>query len=298
VSVTYFIGAHTIDSGGLDQAVRRAAAAEMTALQIFTAIPKYYNEKVRIRPERTSRFREALATSPIGPAQVLVHAAYVINTASPEPEKAEKAARALTMELQRTTAVGALGCCFHPGSTGTGDVDSAIARIADAVTAALEAVPGSARILLENTAGGGKTVGRKPEEIGAILDRIPPALRPRAGYGLDTCHLFAAGHDIGRSSGALRDVLDAFEEAARERPAFFHLNDSAGALGSNRDRHALIGQGALGTEPFRWLLHDPRAEGIPLILETPQANPAIADTDASADPWDAQMIALLRDMLP
>jgi deoxyribonuclease-4 len=113
---------------------------------------------------------------------------------------------------------------------------------------------------------------------------------------LDTCHLFAAGHDITSSPEALRGVLDAFAEATGEAPAFFHLNDSEGAFGSNRDRHALIGEGAMGRAPFEWLLADVRTEGIPLILETPQANPAIADEDASADPWDVRMAVLLREM--
>ena len=114
------------------------------------------------------------------------------------------------------------------------------------------------------------------------------------GHGLDTCHLFAAGHDISASPGALRGVLDAFSDAVGAPAAFFHLNDSAGALGSNRDRHALIGEGAIGLAPFQWLLAEPRSEGIPLILETPQANPQIADDDPSADPWDARMMGLLR----
>jgi deoxyribonuclease-4 len=227
---------------------------------------------------------------------VLVHAGYVLNTASPEPEKAEKAARALAKELERTSALGAMGCCFHPGSAGAGDLDAAIARAGDAVAHALTLVPAGARVLIENTAGGGKTVGRTAAEVAAMLERVPASLRARAGYGLDTCHLFAAGHDIAASAAGLRGVLDAFCDATGELPAFIHLNDSEGALGSNRDRHALIGEGAIGVSPFRWLLADPRSEGIPLILETPQANPDVADDDVSADPWDVKMMSLLRDL--
>ena len=128
------------------------------------------------------------------------------------------------------------------------------------------------------------------------VSRVPSALRSRTGYGLDTCHLFAAGHDITASPEALRGVLDAFADAAGENPAFIHLNDSAGALGSNRDRHVLIGDGAIGAAAFGWLLADPRSRGIPLILETPQANPAIAGEDTSADPWDVRMVELLRSL--
>ena len=291
-----FIGAHTIDNGGIHLAVHRASAAGMNALQVFSAKPQFYNEKVSVRPERAERFREALSAAGIDRAHVLVHAGFVLNLASPEEDKAAKAANALVKELERTTALGAFGCCFHPGSAGAGDVESAIARAGDAMTRAIESVPEGARVIIENTAGAGKTVGRTPAEIRAMLARVPPALRARAGYGLDTCHLFAAGHDIAKSPELLRGVLDAFADAIGEAPAFFHLNDSEGALGSNRDRHALIGEGAIGVEPFRWLLADARTEGIPLILETPQANPAIAEDDESADPWDAKMVALLREL--
>ncbi len=163
-------------------------------------------------------------------------------------------------------------------------------------THALESTPGSTRLLVENTAGAGMTIGRTPEEVGGILSRVPDHLRPRTGYGLDTCHLFAAGHDIHRSADALHAVLDAFQDAAGEPPSFFHLNDSEGGLGSNRDRHALIGEGQIGSAPFGWLLHDPRSAGIPLVLETPQQKLDIAAEDTTADPYDLRMMALLREL--
>jgi deoxyribonuclease-4 len=168
--------------------------------------------------------------------------------------------------------------------------------VAEAMNAALEAVPGSTRLLVENTAGAGNTFGRGPEEVGDVLSRIPAALRPRAGYGLDTCHLFASGFDI-RKREELEHVLDEFEAATGEPPAFFHLNDSEGELGSNRDRHALLGEGRIGLEPFGWLLHDRRSDEIPLLLETPEELNDIADDDPGADPWDARMVELLKSML-
>lgn len=292
----HYFGAHTSAQGGIDQAVRRAAAGGMTALQVFSAEPKYYNEKVSVRPERVARFQAALAETGMDASRILVHAGYVINAASPDPVKAERSALALAREVQRTTSLGAFACCFHPGSAGDDTVENATARIGAAVVAAIEANPGGARILLENTAGAGRTVGRTPAELRAILGHVPSSLRSRAGYGLDTCHLFAAGHDIASSAEGMHAVLDAFEDATGEAPAFFHLNDSEGALGSNRDRHALIGEGAIGETPFRWLLHDRRSAGIPLILETPQANPEVADDDVRADPADVRMLALLRKL--
>jgi deoxyribonuclease-4 len=96
------------------------------------------------------------------------------------------------------------------------------------------------------------------------------------------------------SEDAVRVVLDQFEEATGEAPSFFHLNDSEGALGSNKDRHVLIGDGNIGVEPFRWLLADPRAKGVPLILETPQQHYDIAEDDDSPDPYDVKMMELLQ----
>jgi apurinic endonuclease APN1 len=152
------------------------------------------------------------------------------------------------------------------------------------------------RVLVENTAGAGRTMGRTPQEVAGILAHIPQHLRARAGYGLDTCHLYASGFDIAESKERLYAILDEFQYATGEPPAFFHLNDSDGALGSNRDRHMLLGQGAIGVEPFRWLLADARTHDVPLILETPTANPEIAGTDPSADPNDAAMITLVKEI--
>jgi deoxyribonuclease-4 len=171
--------------------------------------------------------------------------------------------------------------------------------VARAITRALEAVPdGATRLLVENTAGAGTTIGRTPEEVGAILAAVPAHLRTRTGYGLDTCHLYAAGFDIAASETALTGVLDEFESTAGERPGFFHLNDSEGALGSNKDRHMLIGEGKIGAEPFGWLLRDRRTANVPLVLETPQRVTEIAADDASPDPNDVAMGELLRSLLP
>jgi deoxyribonuclease IV len=290
------IGAHTIDKGGIDMAVRRAAAAGMSAVQIFTAIPKFYGDRSSIRPERVERFRQALHDTGIAAENVLVHAAYVLSVATPDREKGLRATAGLAREMERSSILGAGAVCFHPGSATDGDVEAACKRVAAAMTTALQAADGPTRLLIENTAGAGRTIGRHPEEIAAILSWIPPALRHRTGFGLDTCHLFAAGYDIADSPQSLGQVVDAFQTAAGQPPAFFHLNDSEGELGSNRDRHRLIGEGNIGEQPFRWLLADSRSRGVPLILETPQAHEDIADDSAEADPWDLRMRRLLEQL--
>jgi deoxyribonuclease-4 len=290
------IGAHTVDNGGIHMAALRAGRSGMQALQIFTAIPKYYGDKTSIRPERVQRFREALGRARIDPANVLVHSAYVLNTATADEEKWSRATAGLRKELERSTALGVGALCFHPGAATGGDREAALERVSLAITRALEAVPGTTRVLIENTAGAGLTVGKTPGEVGAMLAGVPAALRRRTGYGLDTCHLFSAGHDLSASQGALVRILDEFEAAAGSPPAFFHLNDSEGPLGSNRDRHVLIGEGLIGVEPFRWLLRDRRSAGVPLILETPQQHYEIGEEDDSPDPYDVRMVELLRSL--
>ena len=293
----HLFGVHTVDNGGINMAARRAAAAGARALQLFTAPPRFYGDKSTIQPARVERFHATLAELGIAREQVMIHGAYVLNAASPEADKHERSAAGLRKELERSTALGAFAVCFHPGSAGSGgDRDAGIQRVAAAMTHALESIEGSTRLLVENTAGAGATIGRTPAEVAAILAALPKAQRPRSGYGLDTCHLFASGYDIRKSAQALSAVLDEFEEATGEPPAFFHLNDSEGALGSNRDRHTLLGKGEIGVEPFRWLLADRRSLGVPLILETPELNNDVADDDPSPDPWDAEMFALLREL--
>jgi deoxyribonuclease IV len=300
-----FLGAHTVDNGGLDMAVRRAANAGMKSLQLFTAVPKYYGDKSSIRPERVERFKTALAETGMDPKYVQAHAAYVLNTATPDDEKWSRARAGLAKELERSTLLGIGNICFHPGAA-TGatlaagqllsdeEIDLAAQRVAAAIIHALETVPdGTARVLIENTAGAGRTFARTAAEIAAILNSVPKGLRSRTGYGLDTCHLFSSGYDL--RNGGITRVLDTFEKEIGEAPRFFHLNDSEGALGSNKDRHVLVGDGQIGVEPFKRLLADPRTEGIPLILETPQLNYEIADDDATPDPYDLQMMALLSD---
>jgi apurinic endonuclease APN1 len=225
----------------------------------------------------------------------------VLNTASPEEEKSARAKAGLARELERSTALGVGACCFHPGSAGDGDPLEACDRVGDAIRHALETVPESesgTRVLIENTAGAGRTMGRSAEEIARMLARVPRELRHRTGYGLDSCHLFASGHDIASSAAAQRAVLDSFEQVIGERPRFFHLNDSKHPFASNKDRHALIGEGEIGIEPFRWLLADPRTEGISLVLETPHERDEVAEEDASADPFDVKMMVLLATLLP
>jgi deoxyribonuclease-4 len=295
--VTHFFGAHTIDNGGIHMAARRAGAAGMKALQLFTTIPKYYGDKSSIKPERVTRFRGALAEAAIDPRFVMAHSAYVLNTATAEEEKYSRAKAGLAKELERSSALGIGQLCFHPGAALDDNREAAAERVAQAILFALEHVPNTdTRVLVENTAGAGRTFAKTAAEVGAILRHIPSGLRKRTGYGLDTCHLFASGYDL-RPRGAIAHVLDEFEQATGEPISFVHLNDSEGDLGSNKDRHMLLGEGRIGVEPFRDLVADKRSHGIPLILETPQEHMDIGDEDLTPDPYDVRMMALLHSFV-
>lgn len=294
--MAHIFGTHAVDNGGIDMAVRRSAAAGLRTVQIFTAIPKFYGDKSSISPKRVERFHAALGETGFDPAHVVVHAAYVLSVATAEPDKWARAAAGLAKEMERSTTLGVGAVCFHPGSASDGDTAKAAERVAKAITAALRGVEGKTRLLVENTAGAGKTLGRTAAEVGDILRHVPNELRERTGYGLDTCHLFASGYDIHTSAKRLTEILDEFQEATGEAPGFFHLNDSQGGLGTNRDRHMLLGEGEIGAEPFRWLLKDRRSRGVPLILETPQENYDVAEDDAGADPYDVRMSALLKEL--
>jgi deoxyribonuclease-4 len=275
-------------------AVRRAAKAGQCTMQLFTAIPKYYGDKTGISTGRLDRFRTAIADTRMDPARMVAHAAYVLNVATPDTEKWTRARDGLKKELERSTTLGLGMVCFHPGAATDGDREAAADRIAAAIVFALQGVDSATRILVENTAGAGTTMARTAEEVASILSRVPKKLRPRTGYGLDTCHLYASGYDLAKSKADLAGVLDAFESATGEPPGFFHLNDSEGALGSNRDRHALIGEGEIGEDPFGWLMADKRSRGVPLILETPQEDPEVAPDDDTPDPYDLRMLGILR----
>lgn len=292
--MVHWIGAHTVDSGGMDMAMRRAANAGMNTMQLFTAIPKFYGDKSNMSEDRVRRFRAAVKETGMDPARFVTHGAYVLNTGTPDADKWTRARDGLTKELERSSLLGIGIVCYHPGAATDGDRVGAAERIAGAIVYALEKVPSKTRILVENTAGAGSTMARTAEEVGMILANIPKKHRARTGYGLDTCHLYASGYDIAKSKDEFCRTLDAFESEAGEAPGFFHINDSDGALGSNRDRHALIGKGLIGVEPFRWLLADRRSRDVPLILEHNQQIMQPEPNDDAPDPYDLEMMELMR----
>jgi deoxyribonuclease-4 len=259
------LGAHVSTAGGLANAFARGRALGCEALQIFVKSPSQWRGRDLAAEEIAAFAAERAAAAPL---PLVAHAAYLINLAAPDPAILAKSRAALADELERAAALGLSGVVVHPGAhLGAGEeagID-AVARSLDAVLAPLPAA--APRLLLELTAGQGSVLGHTLEQLRAMRDRVDAP--QRVGYCLDTCHAFAAGYALGSA-----DEVDAFVAAAEgvlglEQIGCWHLNDSVGALGSRKDRHANIGAGAIGLAGFRRLLAVPALAAAPLILETP-----------------------------
>jgi deoxyribonuclease IV len=257
------IGAHVSPAGGLENAITRGTERGCRAIQIFNQSPRMWRPTA-YGADDFAAFRAAMKQSEIG--AVLIHAVYLLNCASDEPEIAEKSLVSLTHSLRVGAQIGAHAVVLHPGSAKTGPVDAAIARAGRVIAEAL-AESEDCHLHLENTAGAGGTLGRSFEELAALIEAAGG--HERLGLCLDSCHLLASGFEI-RTAERLRDVLDrCVELVGPKRLGSLHLNDSQTALGSNRDRHANIGEGELGDDGCAVFLSEPRFEGLPCVLETP-----------------------------
>lgn len=251
-------------AGGAAKAVERAVDIGCDAFQIFVKSPSRWRNPPRSRSEATA-FREAREAHGL---PVVAHAGYLINLASGSEEVAERSREALLDELQRCEALGVPGLVLHPGAPQEAPREEGIERVARGLDQVLTRHEGgSVRILLENTAGQGSTLGLTVGELADITVRTDG--RARLGVCLDTCHAFAAGYDLREASEYERLVDELAGSLGLGALACWHLNDSKFGLGARRDRHANLGEGELGLEPFARLLHDRRFEGVPMLLETP-----------------------------
>lgn len=257
------IGAHVSPAGGLERAIERGVQRGCHSIQIFNQSPRMWRPTAYGEKDFAG-FREAMGPSPI--VAVLIHAVYLCNCASEDPEIREKSLASLIGSLRVGDEIGATGVVLHPGSAKAGSVSGAIAR-AGAVIAQALAESERCPLHLENTAGAGGTLGRCFEELAELLDAAGGG--PRLALCLDSCHLYASGYDV-RTSQGLREALDECDRVAGlDRLGSLHCNDSAKGLGSNRDRHASIGEGELGRRGCAAFLSEPRFERLACVLETP-----------------------------
>jgi deoxyribonuclease IV len=256
------LGAHEGIAGGVSTAFARAEEDGAECLQIFTRNARGWAAKP-LEDEEIARFRaEAKRTG----FPVAAHSSYLINVASTDREIRTRSWAGLADELHRCEQLGAFALIFHPGSNP--DEAAGIALAAEGMAEALEATPGKVKLLTETTAGQGASLGHTFEQLAAIREGIPAALRRRTGVCVDTCHLFAAGYDLTTDEGyqATFAALDRILGLSLVKA--FHLNDSKKPLGSRVDRHEHIGEGAMGRSPFRRLVNDRRFATVPGFLET------------------------------
>lgn len=257
------VGAHVSPAGGLPKAVERGVERGCRAIQIFNQSPRMWRPTA-YGEEDFAAFRAAMTDSPI--EAVMIHAVYLLNCASDDEDIRAKSVASLTHSLRVGDAIGAHCVVLHPGSAKTGDVDEAIERAGWVIREALD-MTDHCPLHLENTAGAGGTLGRSFEELAALIEA--GGGDRRLGVCLDSCHLLASGYDI-RTAEGLEDALERCDAVVGlDRLGSLHLNDSQTPLGSNRDRHANIGDGELGEEGCMAFLSEPRFEGLPLVLETP-----------------------------
>jgi deoxyribonuclease-4 len=275
------VGAHVSPAGGPANAVGRGEERGAEAIQFFNQSPRAWRAR-EYTDEEVTAYRTALEASNVVQACV-IHAVYLINCASEDPEIRAKSLNSLTIALRSGAALGARGVVLHAGSALLGADEAATGRaVTRAAGVIREALAESADcpLHLENTAGSGGTLGRSFHELGALIEQAGGD--ERLGICLDSCHLWASGFDVS-SAESLGQVIDeCVEVVGLERLGSLHVNDSKTPLGSNVDRHAPLGEGELGREGIAVFLSEPRFDGLPVIFEGPGVEgkaPAKGDVD-------------------
>jgi deoxyribonuclease IV len=275
------LGAHVPVAGGLHKAPENGHAIGAEAIQIFTRNQVQWKSRA-VSPDEAAMFRQAVAAS--GVRMVVTHGSYLINLAARDAAILTKSRDAFVADLERCHALAVPYLIFHPGAhLGAGE-EAGLAQVAASLDDILARTAGlSVTPLLEVTAGQGTCLGHRFEHIAQILElmRAPEKL----GVCLDTCHLLAAGYDIATPEGYEQTVADFDRIVGLAKVRAFHLNDAKKGLGSKLDRHAPIGEGTMGIEPFRRIVNDARFAGLPMVLETPGPLPV----------WKKEL-ALLRSL--
>src|SRR3954470_4188952 len=257
------IGAHVSTSGGLDKAIEGGTERGCESIQIFNQSPRMWRP-TKYGPEDFAAFREAMDGSPV--EAVVIHAVYLINCATKEPDLRVKSLTSLTHALAIGDGIGAAGVVLHPGAQKGEPHGPSMKRAAKVIAAAL-AESESCPLLLEQPAGHQGLLGRDFDETAQLIEMAGSG--ERLGLCLDSCHLFVQGYDITDEShlGAVLDEADA--KVGLDRLGAVHVNDAAVPLGACLDRHANIGKGEMGKRGLSAFLSEPRFEGLPATLETP-----------------------------
>jgi deoxyribonuclease-4 len=263
------IGAHVPVAGGLAKGgLKYAAEIGAEAIQVFVSNPRGWAQAAG-RPAEDERLRAYGAEHDF---PVFVHAPYLVNVGSPSADTLRRSVGSIRHALLRGAAIGARGVVVHTGSAVGRPYDDALRQIREHLLPVLDEIPdGGPDLLLEPMAGQGAMLCRTVQQLGPYLDALDR--HPRAGVCLDTCHAFAAGHDLAAADG-VRETVDALiDTVGPGRLKLIHANDSKDACGSARDRHENIGAGQIGEKPFAALFGHPAVAGLPFIIETPGRDP-------------------------
>jgi deoxyribonuclease IV len=269
------IGAHVPVAGGLATGgLKYAAEIGAEAIQVFVANPRGW-ALPEGKPAEDARL---LARTDV---PVYVHAPYLVNFGSPSEETLAKSIATVRHSLVRGRAVGARGVVVHTGSAVSQSYDAAMAQVREHVLPLLEEIPDDGPdLLLEPMAGQGKMLCAKVQDLGPFFERLEH--HPKLGVCFDTCHAFAAGHDLA-APGGVKDAMDALVATVGEnRLKLVHANDSKDVCGSAKDRHENIGAGRIGEQPFADLFRHPAVAGVPFVIETPGRAPEPHGKDIAA----------------
>jgi deoxyribonuclease-4 len=264
------IGAHTPTAGGLATSMSYVDRTGAAVVQVYVSNPRGWALSAG-RPEQDEVFVAGCRERGI-PAYI--HASLLVNLGSPTPQTVTRSAAALEHALRRGAAIGARGVVFHAGSAvDLAHQETAMRQVRDALLPLLDraAGEGGPRLLVEPSAGGGRSLAARVEHLGPYLDAVDR--HPWLGVCFDTCHAWAAGHDLAQPGG-MAATLDCLVEACgADRLWLVHANDSRDPCGSARDRHENIGKGAIGELPFTELLQHSAVAGVPVVVETPTKGP-------------------------
>jgi deoxyribonuclease-4 len=273
-------GAHVSSSGGIDTAIDRIEAIGGECAQVFTQSPRMWRP-TNHKPETIARFKARRAEARIG--GIVVHALYLCNLATTNDEIYDKSVTTLRTTVDAASAIEADAVIFHVGSHLGAGFEAGLDRTCSALEQILERCMADTWLCIENSAGAGGTIGRSLEELEAIFARVGG--HPRLGICLDSCHLYASGYDVTDPAAVDALVLQLDRDIGLDRLRALHINDSAMPLGSNRDRHANIGEGLMGDGLGAFLAH-PEFQHLSAYLEVAGADghgPGVADLQAVRD---------------
>ncbi|MGH7130503.1 MAG: deoxyribonuclease IV [Phycisphaerales bacterium] len=284
-------GSHLSIAGSMSNALREAEKLGLDCVQVFTKNQQQWTAPP-LKDEAVAEWAWELKRMAWGAEKVVSHASYLANLASPNDELWEKSVGLMREELERCERLGIRHLVFHPGAFTTSSLEEGMAKIAKACSRLVKETKGYATVLcLENVAGAGSTVGRRFEELADIRQRTVEATgQPdRVGYCIDTCHMHAAGYDLGSEKSA-RAAVDELVAVLGADIRCMHLNDSKGKAGSHLDRHEHIGQGTIGEAGFAVVVNQPGLRGVPKVMETPKG------AGPRGQEWDSINVALLRKL--